>query len=169
MPIQPIPADALPQAETWAEVRARGHVMRYRRVGSGRTIVAFGSPTHPQPIWSELLQVLGASFRLILPEPPATDDDVPCWLSGFLEGLGVSNVRLLAIGDLSLPVLQLAVVEGDRIAGVVLMTEGRGWRVEGGGVLERTLEQMTVPLLVIDGSQPADEIVPLVTGFLGAG
>src|SRR3712207_2802925 len=96
----PISADAPRHAETWAEVRARGHVMRYRRSGTGRTVVAFGSTAHPNPAWPELLDALGAGFRLIVPDPPAAEEDVPCWLSGFLEGLGVSNVRILAAGSL---------------------------------------------------------------------
>lgn len=164
MSIPPISADPPRHAETWAEVRARGHVMRYRRSGTGRTVVAFGSPGYPDPVWPELLDVLGAGFRLIVPELPATEEDVPCWLSGFLEGLGVSNVRILAAGRLCIPVLQLTLVEGDQIAGVVLVADD-----DQGEALATTLDEVSVPILVIGRGQPANEVVPLVTGFLRGG
>jgi hypothetical protein len=157
-----MPADIARPPDSWAEVRARGHVVRYRRSGSGRTVLVVASPDHPDAVRSELLDVLAAGFRLIVPEPPATEEDVPCWLSSFLEGLGIPSVRVLTAGSLCVPVLQLALLEGEQIAGVVLIAEH-------GEMLEPALRELTVPVLVVDPSRPADEVVPVVAEFLRGG
>jgi hypothetical protein len=161
MPTPPIPTVPPRPAESWAEVRARGHVVRYRRSGTGRPVVVFGLPEHADTAWPELLDALGAAFRLLVPEPPPSEEDIPCWLSSFLEGLGISSVRILAAGRLCSPVLQLALVEGEQIAGVVLITDH--------GDAGPAVGELTVPVLVVDRSLPAEELVPLVTKFLRGG
>jgi hypothetical protein len=162
MPNASNPADLTASAHSWAEVRARGYVVRYRRSGIGRTVIVFGAPERADTAWAELLDVLGSGFRVIVPEPPPDEDDIPCWLSGFLEGLGIPSVRVLAAGQLCNPVLQLALIEGDQVAGVVLFAEV-------GDPPEASISELTVPVLVVDRSRPADEVIPLVMGFLRAG
>ena len=164
-----IPSDIAPFAQSWAEVRARGHVVRYRRSGTGRTVIVFGVPERDGPGWPDLLDALGAGFRLLIPEPPPTDDDIPCWLSSFLEGLGMPGVRLVAAGRLCAPALQLALVEGDQLAGVVLIAERGGRAAAGGASVADGIRELKVPVLVVDPSLPADEVIPLVTGFLRGG
>jgi hypothetical protein len=158
----PTPDVSARPTESWAEVRARGHVVRYRRSGTGRTVVAFGLPERTDTAWPELLDALGAGFRLLVPEPPPSDDDIPCWLSSFLEGLGMPSVRILAAGRLCAPVLQLALVDGEQIAGVVLIADGEK-------PVDAVVRELTVPVLVIDRSLPADELVPLVSEVFRGG
>ena len=156
-------------AESWAEVRARDQVMRYRRSGVGRAVVLLLCPGEsPEPFWPALLEALGADFRLIVPELPAADADVAGWLAGFLEGLGVSNVGVLAADRFCLPALELALLEGDQLTRIVLVSDGPGGprHPSGGGKLQTPLGQAALPLLVVHRGQPASEVVPLVTGFL---
>lgn len=92
---KPSSSDTTRAHESWAEVRAHDRVMRYRRSGVGRAVLVLRSPEDPEPLWPELLEALGAGYRLIVPDPPPGDADVAGWLAGFLEGLGASNVRIL--------------------------------------------------------------------------
>jgi hypothetical protein len=153
--------------ESWAEVRAHDQVMRYRRSGVGRAVLVLRSPGNPEPLWPELVEALGIGYRLIVPEAPARDADLARWLADFLEGLGVSNVSILAADSFCIPALELALLEGDQVARLVLVAEGRGWRWEVGATLETATRGLRVPLLVVRRGQPAGEIVPLITDFLG--
>jgi hypothetical protein len=155
------------RAESWAEVRARDHVVRYRRSGLGRAVLVLVPPDHADPIWPELLDALAATFRLIVPEPPAAEPDAAAWLATFLEGLGASNVGILAAGCFCIPALESALAEADQIARIVLVPGGAGGgRPAANGVLETAIRDVGVPLLVVRRAQPADEVVPLVTEFL---
>jgi len=165
MPRSPLP-DTVRAATSWAEVRANGRVIRYRRSGVGRAVLLLSPPDQSEPLWPELLDELAVSFRLITPEPPADEADVACWLGTFLEGLGVSNVGIVAAGCFCIPALELALSRGDQIARLVLVPDGRGSRLEGRGALEPATRHLSVGLLVVQRGQRATETVPLVTGFL---
>jgi hypothetical protein len=165
---KPSSSDTTRAHESWAEVRAHDQVMRYRRSGVGRAVLVLRSLGDPEPLWPELLEALGSSYRLIVPEPPSADADVAGWLADFLEGLGVSNVSILVGGSFCIPALELALLEGEQIARLVMVAEGRGTGDPGRGVLETALRRVAVPLLVVRRGQPAGEIVRVVTSFLAA-
>ena len=152
---------------TWAEVRARDRVMRYRRSGVGRTVLVLTSHDDPESLWPELLDALGTGYRLIVPEAPAGDSDVATWIADFLEGLGVSNVSLLAADRFCIPALEVALLEGDQVARIVLVPPGNGRAGDGGAALVTGTRQARVPLLVVQRGQPAIETVPAITAFLG--
>jgi hypothetical protein len=160
--------DSVRAAESWAEVRARDHVVRYRRSGLGRAVLVLIPPDHPDALWPELLDGLGGAFRLIVPEPPAAEPDAAAWLATFLEGLGVSNVGILAAGCFCIPALEAALAEADQISRIVLVPAGAGGgRPAANGVLETAIREVGVPLLVVRRAQPADDVVPLVIEFFG--
>ncbi len=162
-------SDPIQVADSWAEVRARDQVMRYRRSGVGRAaLLVLRPPDSPQPLWPELLDSLGERFRLIAPEPPALEADAACWLADFIEGLGSANISILAAGCFCIPVLELALDESDQISRIVLVPNGVGREVGGPcrGMLDTETRHLPVPLLVVRRGQPAAEILPLVTGFL---
>ena len=148
--------------EFWAEVRAHDRVMRYRRTGVGRTVLVLRSIDDTDPLFPELLEELSAGVRLIVPEPPAADVDVASWLADFLEGLGVSNVRILAVDRFCIPALDLAILQTGQITRLVLVPD----RAEHGGTLEKAAQHLTLPLLVVQRWRPASEVLPLITGFL---
>lgn len=154
-------------SKDWAEVRANDRVIRYRRTGMGRAIVVL-LPGDAEPPWPELIDALGSSFRVILPEPPAADTDIADWLADFLEGLGISNVRIVAADRFCIPILELTLLGLDQVARVALVPRGPGGEHGVGGALEAATGQSVVPLIVIRDGEPIEEIVPLITGFLAA-
>jgi hypothetical protein len=158
--------NAIRTTESWAEVRAHGRVIRYRRSGLGPTLLLLDPPDQSELLWPELLEALDTGFRLIVPEPPPTEADVACWLATFLEGLGVPEVSVLAGGCFCIPALELALSPGDQVARLVLVPAGSGAGEARGGTLDTVNRQVAVPLLVVRRDQPADGIVPLVTRFL---
>lgn len=156
-------------AESWAEVRAHDQVMRYRRSGVGRALLlVLRSPHDTAPLWPGLIESLRDRFRIVAPEAPAAESDAACWLGDFLEGLGASNVTILATGCFCIPVLELALQESDQISRIVLVPDGVGLEVGGvgRGRLETGTRHLPVPLLVVRRGQPAADILPVVTGFL---
>jgi hypothetical protein len=163
---KPSVSDTTRSHDSWAEVRAHDTVMRYRRAGAGRAIVVLRSVSDPDPFWPELLEVLRLGYRLIVPEPPAADADVAAWLASFLEGLGTSTVRILAADRFCIPALELALLESDQIARIVLVAEGPAAGDAGRGALESAMGRSSVPLLVVRGARPANEGISLITDFL---
>jgi hypothetical protein len=160
--------DLLRPAAEWAEVRANDRVMRYRRAGTGRAIVLLLVSTHLEAPWPELIASLGSRFRLIFPEPPAADTDVTDWLGDFLEGLGMSNVGIVAAEHFCIPTLELTLLGLDQVARVVLVPRGPAGEQGVEGALDAATGQALVPLIVIRDGQPVEEIVRLITRFLAA-
>jgi hypothetical protein len=154
--------------EEWAEVRANDRVMRYRRGGTGRTSVILLATGRPLPPWPELFQALGSRFRVILPEPPEGDADIADWLADFLEGLGMSNVGLVAADRFCIPILELTLLGLDQVARIALLPHGGGEEHGAGGALEAATGQALVPLIIVRDGQPVEEIVRRVTRFLAA-
>src|SRR5688572_15098386 len=113
--------EAVHGSDSWAEVRAHDRVTRYRRSGSGRPVLVLHSPDDPNPLWPELLEMLGNGYRVITPEPPAAGADLTAWLTGFLEGLGTSSVRIVAAHGFCMAALEVALLEAVGITRMVLI------------------------------------------------
>ena len=72
---------------------------RYRRAGRGENVVALAARDWPAS--PSLFPALARDFRVIVPEPHPRGDAgerlaFDGWLTGFLDGLGLTNVTLLA-------------------------------------------------------------------------
>jgi pimeloyl-ACP methyl ester carboxylesterase len=141
--------------------------VRYRRTGVGPTVLLLHSPDGPNPIWPEVLEVVGSGARLIVPEPPNENTEVESWLSALLDGLGLSKVTVVASDDFCIAALERALLEPDRIARVLLVCRGRGSDGAINGAIDSSPSLARVPLLMVRRDHPADEIVPLVERFLG--
>jgi hypothetical protein len=159
------PSSLLPH-ESWSEVRASDQVIRYRRCGAGRTVLVL-QPDHPDDTsCPALLEALGARFRLLIPELPARATDLASRLALFLDGLGVADVAVLAFGDLCVPALELALLGGDQVARLALVTEGQADVPDLDGTLV-TAPGVALPLVLIrDTGRGADDLAVLVR-FLG--
>jgi hypothetical protein len=164
---QPIAEKATSLADTWGEVRARDQVVRYRRVGAGPALLLLNAPEQSEAIWPEVVDLLSSGSRLIVPEAPAADAQVEAWLSALLDGLGMSNVTVVASDSFCIAALERALLEPDRIARVLLVCRGRGSEGAVGGALDSVPNLAKVPLLVVRRDRPASEILPLVAKFLG--
>ena len=97
----------------------------YRRAGRGNTVVALAARD-----WTaapSLFAALARDFRLIVPEIDRADDDPaqrPAfaeWLSGFLDGLGLADVTLLADERFAAAALGWALIEPVRVARLVVV------------------------------------------------
>jgi len=156
-------------AESWGEVRTRDFTARYRRSGAGRALLLLHSAESSEALWPEVLEILISGFRLVVPDPPPAETEVEPWLSLLLEGLGMSNVTVVASDGFCIAALERALLEPDRISRIVLVCRGRGSEGAVDGALDATTPRLaSVPLLVLRRDRPATEIVPLVASFLAA-
>ena len=78
------------------------------------------------------------------------------------------NVCVVASDTLALPALELARRRADQIARVVVVTVQVGEQCVAKAI-EAEAPSVSAPLLVVPRSQSADEAIPVITRFLGAG
>jgi pimeloyl-ACP methyl ester carboxylesterase len=150
-----------------AEVRAHDRVMRYRREGAGRPLVVLRSTPCADACWPELEAQLAARYRVITPEIPAGCADVARWLAGFLEGLGIDRVVLLATGECCVAAIELVLLGGAQVERLLLVPAGLVGDTGLDGTLATSLAGVSVPLLVVRRGLSASEALPLVRRFLG--
>jgi pimeloyl-ACP methyl ester carboxylesterase len=98
--------------------------MRYRREGAGRPLVVLRTASGAGAVWPELDAQLAARFRVITPEIPAGCTDVARWLVGFLEGLGIDRVVLVATDACCLAAIELVLLDAAQIDRLVLLPAG---------------------------------------------
>ena len=84
--------------DTWAEIRANGSVMRYRRWRAGADCPVV---------------VLGSRLGMVVPELEDPSD-----LRSFIEGLGGRGLTILAAGPFYEAALELAALDPERVARV---------------------------------------------------
>lgn len=158
--------------DVWAEIRTREQVIRYRRVGAGQPVLVLAEQQEICPTVVRALTEAGA-VRLIMPELPLEAVHVAGWAADFLEGIGATNVGLLATNSFAGPAIELAMLGAEQIARMVLVAEeagrfGRwceGWQQ---AALERGGGRVRVPLLLVHKGLPLNEVGPLVRRFFDA-
>jgi hypothetical protein len=106
-----------------AEVRVGEHVTRYVRRGSGPSVVLLGADVEANPLWEALLESVAAKHRVVVPQLPPAGIDRSAWLRGFIEGLGLTSVVLIAGGALCEAALDLATVDDFTVRKLVLLPE----------------------------------------------
>lgn len=154
-------------ADTWAEVRTRDRVMRYRRSGTGASVVLLQAAGEPDALWPELGDELASRFRLIVPDPPGAGTDVAGWLADFLEGLGLTGIAVIASSAFCIPALELALLGAGQVRRIVLVPDGSAAETGLGGTLETTARDVA-ELLVVRRGSPSDDAVVLIGRFLAA-
>jgi hypothetical protein len=161
------PTVAKPQdLEGWAEVRAHDRVVRYRRSGAGPVVLLLQPAAAIAPIWPELLDVIAAGTRLVIPEPPMSDIEVEDWLSALLEGSGMRNTTIVATEGFCIAALERTLLSPEQIARVIIVCSGRGSEGAVDGQLAAPAQAAGVPFLVLRRDRPVAEILPVVEGFL---
>ena len=150
--------------ESCAEVRAREHRVRYRRLGRGPSVLI--GALNDDALWPELSPALAARFRVLVPElsPCALPVD-PSLLAAFLEGLGTPSLALVAGGTLCMPALELALGDPDQIRRIVLVPGGDGVGSIDGSISSPRRRDV-VPLLVVQRGVAAGEAIPIIEQFL---
>ena len=104
-----------------AEVRVGDHVTRYVRRGTGPSVVLVGADVDTNPVWRPLVERLESGHRIVVPQPPPANADVTAWLRGFIEGLGLTSVVLIAGNGSSAAALELATADDFLVRRLVLM------------------------------------------------
>jgi pimeloyl-ACP methyl ester carboxylesterase len=156
-------------AVSLAEVRAHDQVMRYHRAGAGRPVVLLRSAAGPDALWPELEEQLVARFRVFTPELPPDCEDVAAWVKGFLEGVGLDRVVVVAADPCCLSALELALLGAPQIERLVLVPGGLAGETALDGTLATTFQGVPVPLLVVRRGLSAADVLPLLQQFLGHG
>ena len=152
--------------DAWAEVRAHDRVTRYRRAGTGRPVLVLHAPDDPNPLWPELLETLGNGYRVIVPEPPSAGADLTAWLTGFLEGLGTTSVRIVAAQPFCMAALELALLDAVGTTRIVLVANGPAAPDAPRGFVRSAMGRTSVPVLMVRRGQSASEGVALIADFL---
>jgi hypothetical protein len=117
------PSSPAPEPVRYARcvVLADGVETLYRRAGRGAAVLVLG-PTHS--LGAALLDTLPLEFRVLVPELPSPTPSFCDWLRGFLDGLGLSSVCIIAERDFVLAALGFALVEPTRVERIVVLVDG---------------------------------------------
>lgn len=141
-------------------------MIRYRRFGAGQPVLLLQASARLTPL-SEVAECLGADYRVIAPDLPANAADITARLASFLEGVGVSGLRVVAVGDFCLPALEMVLSAPDQVARLILVPDrwqGADRPLEGS--LGTAVRRSPVPLLIVPRAQATDLVQPLVRSFL---
>ena len=152
--------------ERRAEVRVAGYVTRYVRRGVGRPVVLLAPPSETDALRPELLDAIAAHHRLVLPELPVHEAGFSSWLRGFLDGVGLPLVSLIAAGSCCLPAVELALLDPERFERLVLVPDGCAEVTGLMGMLGTEGRPGTLPVLVLRRAAPAADALQLVEPFL---
>ena len=155
-----------PSPDRWAQVRVAERVTRYVRRGAGHPVLLLRAQGDDCPLWPALVDALAARCRVILPEAPEADVGFASWIRGFVDGVGCLPVTLIAAGEFSLPALELALLDVDRLARLVLMPCGDAEEAGLTGVLATRPRPRALPVLVVRRECPAAHAVALVERFV---
>ena len=142
-----------------AVVRVGDTVVEYSRAGSGRPVVLLGLPSR-----STLRIGLSERFKLVVPETTPAPD-LTAWLGSFLDGLGLTQVGVVADG-FALPVVEFALQEPERVNRIVLLSFQPGERDAVDAALAKRDGQPAHPLCIVPHGAPSAAVVEEVLQFL---
>jgi hypothetical protein len=162
---KPHPASAS-TLDSWAEVRTRDCVTRYRRTGTGRGVLVIDT-ANGSSLWPALMHVLGSNFRVVVPEVPSVNPNSEAWLAEFLEGLGTTPVSVIAASAFCVPALGLVLRGVDQISQLVLVPDGEADEQGREGALATRAGPSSVPLLIVRRGVDVIDAVPTIKRFLG--
>ncbi len=140
-----------------AEVRVGEHVTRYVRRGSGPSVLLLAADAESNPVWGPLVENLSGTHRLVVPQLPSKCVDATEWLRGFIEGIGLTAVLMIAAGMLNDPALELTTTDDFTVRKLVLLSGG----AEGTG-------ESSQRVLRVSSERDTHQAVREVVAFLAA-
>jgi pimeloyl-ACP methyl ester carboxylesterase len=155
-----------PPFDRSAEVRVNGHVTRYVRRGAGQPVVVLRGSDDDAGLWPGLVEAIAARCRVILPEGSGTGTGFVSWFRGFLDGIGLPPVTLVAVGDYCVPALELALLDTEGLTRIVLVPFGATGEAGLTGTLRAAAQAAGLPALVVRPEWPPTEALRLVERFI---
>jgi len=148
-----------------SEVRVNGIVMRYRRLGSGKALVALA--LEPE-ILRHVVAQAARTHRVLVPETPLPADDLTAsWLREFMDGLGLTRVAIIADETFGIAALELAMIDHDRIASLVVVSPGADEAGALAGSLTGPVTETRVRVLLVRATpETADAVAGEIVAFL---
>jgi pimeloyl-ACP methyl ester carboxylesterase len=155
----------------WSEVRAADHVTRYMRLGAGTgaPVIILVPGTAESNIWPELFEALAAGRRVYVPDLPDVEGSFAPRLGAFLDGLGLSAATLVAPGSFCVPALEFALLEPERLKGLVLVPQGKAEETGLTGTLSASTPTREISVLLVRRETSAEKAVEMVNGFVARG
>ena len=159
--------DAARPFEGCAQVRTADHTTRYVRLGAGQPVVVVDATSNASGLWPGLADRLAEGRRVIIPEVPGGNDSrFAPWLRGFIDGMGIPPMVLLAMGSLCVPSLEFALLEPERVSRLVLIPSGSADETGLAGAVTSTSSAATVLVLVVRRDLAAQQAISLIERFL---
>ena len=84
-------------------------------------MVLVGPDAAANPIWAPLVEHLAPTHRLVVPQLPPATADVATWLRGFIEGIGLTSIVLIAGNGTSAAALEVASTDDFLVRKLVLV------------------------------------------------
>ena len=152
-------------AEVRAQVHAHDRVVGYRRSGAGTALLLLAEG---DDLWPGFAERLAEHYRLVVPELPANVNEVAGVVRCLLDGLGASQVPLIAAGRYCDAALELALGRNEFVGRVVLVPELAG---ESSDIPSGTFTRppvITLPLCILSRDMPAADALRRTVNFLQA-
>jgi hypothetical protein len=111
-------------------------------------------------LWASLADALSARYRVILPELGEHDREDSSRIIDFLEGLGCSNVIVIADAEFARASLELATAGSDQIARVVIV----GLPADFCFTAPRA--SSAIPVLTVDTDHNVAELLSIIAELL---
>jgi pimeloyl-ACP methyl ester carboxylesterase len=154
-----------------AQVRAADHVTRYTRCGSGHPVIVLypieQDAADVECRTEDLVDRLAQHHRVIVPEIPTTGIRFATWLRGFIDGMGLPALTLVATGSACMPALEFVLTDPERVDRLVLIPVGGAEETGLVAVLTPVAGAATIPMIVVRRDQPDSDAVGVVERFLG--
>ena len=72
-------------------------------------------------MWRRLVESLAPSHRIFLTQPPPAAGDVASWLRGFIEGIGLASIILIAGGAAGAAAMEVAAADDFTVRKLILL------------------------------------------------
>ena len=72
-------------------------------------------------MWRRLIESMAPSHRVFLTEPPPAGVDMASWLGGFIEGIGLASIILIAGGAAGPAAMEVAAADDFTVRKLILL------------------------------------------------
>ena len=153
------------RAEVRAQVHAHDRVMRYRHSGAGTSLLLLSADND---LWPGFAERLAEHYRVVVPELPDNPNEVAAELRCLLDGLGASQVPVIASGRYCDAALELALGRNEFVGRAVLIPEPVGASSDLPSGTYTRAPVITLPLCIVSRELPVAAALRRTIAFLQA-